>query len=211
MKRLAIIGSSDLGQLIAHHISSDKQYEVVGFLDDWKEKGAETEQGRILGGLNDAISYYMEGLFECILIAIGYKHLAFRKQYYIKIVEEIPVISYVHSSCVIDSTVVLGKGAVVLPGCTIDKGVIVGENTIINTGCVIAHDTQIGPHSFLGPGVVAAGFVNVGQECFLGVHTTIIDNISIASGVQTGGGTVVIKNLLSRGVYVGCPAKRMTK
>jgi serine acetyltransferase len=35
----------------------------------------------------------------------------------------------------------------------------------------------------------------------------VIDNIAIAGGVKTGGGTVVIKNLTNKGLYVGNPAR----
>ena len=38
-----------------------------------------------------------------------------------------------------------------------------------------------------------------------------IDNISIISGVVTGGGTVVISNILEEGTYVGVPHKKANK
>ena len=34
-KKLAIIGSGDLGQLIAHHASEDSKMEVVGYFNDF--------------------------------------------------------------------------------------------------------------------------------------------------------------------------------
>ena len=38
MKTLAIIGSGDLGQQIAHYALSDKQYDKVIFFDDFRNK-----------------------------------------------------------------------------------------------------------------------------------------------------------------------------
>ncbi len=52
-----------------------------------------------------------------------------------------------------------------------------------------------------------SGCVTIGAGCIIGVNTTIVDTLAIADGVQTGGGTVVIKALERPGLYVGNPAR----
>ena len=42
-KRLAIIGSGDLGLLIAHHASQSGEFIVVGFYNDFLEKGTSSD------------------------------------------------------------------------------------------------------------------------------------------------------------------------
>lgn len=209
MQRLAIIGSGDLGQLIAHHVIADKHYQFIGFFDDFRKAGETIGHGIILGGITEAEQLYRNGVFDCLMIGIGYKHPDFRKQCYETFASKIPLGKLIHSSCSIDPTASIGDGSVLLPGCVLDSGVVVEENALLNTGCIVAHDTHIEKHSFLGPGVVLAGFITIGEGCFVGVGTTVIDNITIAPQVQTGGGSVVTRNLSEPGLYVGVPAKKV--
>lgn len=211
MQRLAIIGSGDLGQLIAHHAVCDAHYQFAGFFDDFRKIGESVGCGLILGGIAEVEQLYRDGIFDCLMIGVGYKHPEFRKQCCEDLGRKIPLGKLVHSSCVIDPSVSIGDGAVLLPGCVLDSGVVVEENSLLNTGCIVAHDTRVGKHSFLGPGVVLAGFITIGEGCFIGVGTTVIDNIIIGPQVQTGGGAVVTRNLSEPGLYVGVPAKKCVK
>lgn len=207
MKRLGIIGSGDLGQLIAYHAVTDQQYEVAGFFDDFREPGSVVDGYPVLGGIKDVASSFDAGTFDCLMIAIGYKHFEQRKYWFEYFLDKIPYGKLVHSSCYVDPSGSIGNGTFILPGCIIDRNVIVEDNVLINTGSCIAHDSTVKAHSFLSPRVAIAGFVTIGECCNIGINSTIIDNITIANGVQTGGGTVVIKNLQDSGLYVGNPAK----
>lgn len=207
MKRLAIVGSGDLGQLIAYHAAADGHYDVAGFFDDFKKKGENINSNAVLGGLADILHSYKEGIFDELMIGIGYKHFAMRKKLFETYANEIPIGKLIHSSVYADSSCKIGHGVFILPGCTLDMNVTIEDNVLMNTGCIIAHDSRVQEHSFLSPGVVIAGFVNVGKCCNIGINTTIIDNIIIADKIQTGGGTVVIQDLDKPGLYVGNPAR----
>lgn len=205
--KVAIIGSGHLGQQIAYHIGTDTQDKVVGFYDDFRVKGEQEMGFSILGQIDDIKADYNSKLFDKILIAVGYKHQQFKQQLFEKLSGEIPFYRFVHSTCHIDQSVVLGEGIVIYPGCILDQHVEIGNNTLLNLGCTIAHDSKIGDHCFLSPRVCVAGFVTIGSLSFLGINSTIIDNIYLSSETRTGGGTVVIKNIETKGLYVGNPAK----
>ncbi len=207
MKRLAIIGSGDLGQLIAHHASNANQYQVAGFFDDYKKKGEMVSGIGVLGGTKDISTCFKNNEFDELMIGIGYKHMVFRKKMYETYSSSIPFGKVVHSSSYIDSSCSISNGVFILPGCVLDCHVVIEENVLLNTGCIIAHNSCVGKHSFLSPGVKIAGFVKVKEDCNIGINTTIIDNITINSNIQTGGGTVVIKDLEKPGLYVGNPAR----
>lgn len=204
MKKLAILGSGDLGQLIAHH-APDSNFEVVGFFDDFAVK--EVNQIPILGKVKDVETQFNKGLFTHIIIGIGYKHLTFRSDLFKSLKNKIPFANIVHSSCYIDSSVKLGEGIVILPGSVVDKGCIINDNVLLNTACVIAHDSEIGFNCFLAPRVSIAGFVVIGESCFIGINTTVIDGIQVANNVQTGGATLLTKDIIKCGLYVGVPAR----
>lgn len=207
MTRIAIIGSGHLGQQIAYHIQQDTQEKVVAFFDEFQSKGTLIEDVPVIGGNSDVVSEFNSGKFDAVIIAIGYKHLDFKRQLYLDLKEKIPFYTFIHSSAYVDVSASIGKGTVIYPGCVIDQGVIIGENVLLNVACTVAHDTRIGSHTFLSPAVALAGFVNIEEQCIIGINSTIIDNIRVVAKTQIGGGGVVIKNIEAPGLYVGNPVR----
>ena len=210
MKTLAIIGAGDLGQLIAYHSIADKHYDNVVFFDDFQNVNTIIDGSKVIGGIKDIKSKYDAKLFDELIIAIGYKHLKFKKQLFDQIeLTSIPFGKMLHTSSYIDKSCKIGKGVVVFPGCCLDRNVIVEDNVLLNTSCTIAHDTKIGKHCFLSPRVAIAGYTIIDELCLLGINSTIIDNLHICSFVQTGGGALVNKSITDSGLYVGVPAKKI--
>lgn len=207
MKKLAIIGSGHLGQLIAYHAENCGLYKVVGFFDDYISVGELVNEIPVLGKIAEIETCYEKAVFDEIIIGVGYKHFEFREHLFVHLNEIIPFAIVIHSSCYVDPSCSIGKGVFLLPGCVLDCNVVIGDNVLVNTGCVIAHDSEIEAHTFLSPSVSIAGFVRVGKRCNIGINTTIIDGITIVDDVQTGGGTVVIKNIETKGLYVGNPLR----
>lgn len=207
MKKLAIIGSGDLGFQIAYHAKFDGNFEIAGFFDDFETPGNIKHGHSILGKTDDIEEAFKKGKFDCLLVAIGYKHLQFRHRIFERFYRKIPFANLIHSSSYVDPSCILGEGVVIYPGCTLDMNCRIGNNVLLNAGCVIAHDSEIGSHCFLSPAVNVAGFVKVEPLVNLGIGTVVIDNINIKSQVRTGAGAVVINNLDTPGLYVGIPAE----
>lgn len=207
MKKLAIVGSGDLGEQIAWHAKNDNHYTVVGFFDDFADMAVARHGLPVLGRVADIAAAYKRGAFDEILLAIGYKHFRQRQLIFETLVAEIPFGRLIHSSTYIDPSVKLGRGVVVYPGCVIDMKAVLEDNVLLNAGVVVAHDSTIGAHTFLSPGVKVAGFVRVGNCVSLGIGTCVVDNLKIADNVRTGAGAVVTENLTDPGLYVGVPAR----
>ena len=205
MKRLAIIGSSDLGQLIAHHAQT-AGFAIAGYFDDYKPIGTLVDGFPVLGGIADVQAAYPTQ-FDELIVAIGYKYFSARKSVFEQFSGKIPFATLIHPSTYVDASCTIGPGSCLFPGCVLDRNVVIGNNVLLNTACAIAHDTAIGDHTFLSPRVAAAGFIKIGECCNIGINTTIIDNISIAGRAQTGGGAVVIQDITTAGLYVGIPAR----
>lgn len=206
-KRIAIIGSGDLGQSIAHYGKSNG-YSIVGFYDDFQQ--AESVCGiPVLGKLDRIVDDYAKGGYDALLCGIGYKHFGFRESVYQKyeIENHIPFATIIDKSCHVDPTATIGDGTVLFPGVFLDKGVTLEENVLLNVCVTIAHDSTVKAHSFLSPRVAMAGFSIVGKRCMIGINSTIIDNITICDDVRVGGGNLVIKDIDKPGLYVGNPVK----
>lgn len=209
LDRLAIIGSGHLAQQIAHHAEADNKYQVVGFYDDFQEKGNLVKNGIILGKISSVLDDFQKDLFDFILIGIGYNFMDFRKEVFENFSSKVPFGKLIHSSCQIDPSAQIGVGSILYPGCIIDMNAIIGSNCLLNLGCTISHDSSVAPHSFLSPNVTIAGFVQLEESVNLGVSTTIIDNVKIHTKIKTGASTTVIRDINQSGLYVGTPAKKI--
>lgn len=208
-KNLAILGSGDLGQLIAHH-SIICGFSLVGFYDDFQIVGKKIGLGKVLGNTSEIEKDYKEGAFQYLMIGIGYKHFTKRKEFFeLFFSKGISFPNLIHPTAYLDKSATLGFGNFILPGCVLDSNVILENNVLLNTSVTIAHDSTIKSHSFLGPRVALAGKIIIEECCFLGINSTVIDNISISQGATIGGGAVVTRSITEPGVYIGIPAKKI--
>lgn len=207
MKRLAIIGAGDLGLQLAHLATMTGQFTLAGFFDDTRDAGDVVAGAVVRGGVEAIAGLYAQDQFDCLAIAIGYKHLPARQAIFERFTGKIPFANLIHPSAVIDPTCTLGEGAVIYTGCVLDMEAKIGANTLLNAGCVIGHHSEIASGCFLSPAVCIAGFVTVKPGCVLGIGTIVIDNISIAAGTRTGAGAVVTRNIEQPGLYLGVPAR----
>ncbi len=209
MKKLAIIGSSDLAKLVIHQALESGHFSVLGIYDDFSEMGKSIDGIKIIGTLNDVLNDFKDNKFQYLFVAVGYSRMEYREKVFNQFKNKIPFANIIHKSCLIDSSVILGKGVFLFPGVILDKGVRLGDNVLLNIGVAIAHDTVVNEHCFLGPRVSIAGFTEIGAKCYIGTNATIIDNLNICSGTIIGAGSVTIKDIQEKGVYVGIPSKKI--
>lgn len=209
MRKLAIIGSGDLGKQIAQLASDNSLYEISGFYDDFETIGNQVNGYPILGKIENIQDHFENGTFQELLIGIGYKHMDFRKKLFNRFKKQIPFGKIVHSSCTIHHSACIGDGSILFSGTLMDMGSVIAENCIIYNGCIIAHDAQIGSHSIISPGVQIAGFSLIEEGVNLGIGTIVSNNIKITKGTRTGAGAVIVKDIDETGLYVGIPAKKI--
>jgi UDP-perosamine 4-acetyltransferase len=112
-----------------------------------------------------------------------------------------------HPTACVASSVSLGEGCQIMAGAIIQADASCADNVIINTAARIEHDTHIGAHSHIAPGVVLCGGVIVESEVFVGASSTIIQNKCIGKGSVVAAGAVVVEDVASYQLAVGCPAQ----
>ena len=207
--RIAIIGAGALGQLIAQHLRQSTGWTVKGFFDDFATTGMSTANGPVLGRVEAIREMFEAGVFDALLMGIGYKHLTVRQQIFEALVPQVPFACFIHAAAYVDESATVAPGCFVSPGCVLDVNVSLGPNTFLYPGCVLAHDTVLIGHSFLAPAVRLAGHVVIEPRCFLGIGTTVIDCLQVGPDVSTGGGATVVTNLTQPGTYVGTPVKKI--
>ncbi|MGG4481044.1 acetyltransferase [Paenibacillus illinoisensis] len=113
----------------------------------------------------------------------------------------------IHPTAIIGTGVQVGSGSVVMAGAILQADVQVGRHTIINTSSTVDHDCRIADYVHLSPGVRLAGDVCVEEATHLGIGACSIPGVRIGRYSTVGAGAVVIEDIPSHVVAVGCPAK----
>ena len=199
MKKIIIIGASGHGKVIANIVESNGD-KVIGFLDDDTSK-REVLHYPVLGTVSQAEEYS-----DCeFVVAIGDNHT--RK----RIVEQHPTLKYhiaIHPQAIIDPTVKIGDGTVVMANAVINADSRIGRHCIINTGAVIEHDNRIEDYVHISPHATLCGTVEVGELTHIGAGAVVKNNVLITEDVIMGAGSVVVKDLIEQGIYIGVPVKK---
>lgn len=95
-----------------------------------------------------------------------------------------------------------------LGSCSIDPShcfhITIGNNVVFGPRVrILAHDASSGV--FLGYTRVAN--VNIGSNVFIGAHSIVLPGVTIGDNVIIGAGSIVTKDIPSRSVAVGSPAR----
>ena len=208
MKRILIIGAGDLGQQIAHYVSEISEYEIIGYVDDWATVGNIRRCYPVLGCIDDTEELYRKGVYDELLIGIGYKHFETRKQLFERFHSIIPFATYVHPNCVIDRTAKIGEGVVMLSNNVISMDAHIGNNVFMYSGSRVGNGAIINSHCILSLSVLLGGYSEIEEKCFCGIGSTIIDNVRVANSNFIGARSNVVKNITdSNGIYAGNPAR----
>ncbi|HOG18997.1 MAG TPA: hypothetical protein PKW37_00950 [Salinivirgaceae bacterium] len=208
MKRVAFVGSGEMARHVGHYMVEDRQFEVVGYYDDFTPVGTIVNNYPILGKLDDVEMQYKQGVFDELSNAIGFTRMQYRKKVFERFENKIPFATFIHSSCTVDSTAKVGKGSIVFPQCILYMDSIVENNVFIQISSFVT-DSVVRKHTLISASVTVAGRAEVGECCFIGVGSTISSDVKICNNVFTGAGTVVVKNITEPGTYVGVPARKI--
>lgn len=209
MKKVAFIGSGEMARHVGHYMVEDKQFEVVGYYDDFTPVGTIVNKYPILGNLDDIEKQYKQGIFDKLSIAVGYTRMQYRKEVFERFENKIPFATFIHSSCIIDSTAKIGKGVVIFPNCVLLLDSTIEDNVFIQMNSCFADVSIVRKHSLISATVSIAGRAEVGECCFIGIGSTISSDVKICKNVFIGAGTVVVKNITESGTYVGVPARKI--
>lgn len=116
----------------------------------------------------------------------------------------------IHSSGIVDKTVKIGEGTVVLHNAVIQADVVIGRHVIINTSVSIDHDCVISDFVHLAPGVILSGNVCIGENTLVGVGSVIAPGLTIGKNCFVAAGSVVTKNIPDGAIVRGNPARKIS-
>ena len=197
MRKLAIIGASGHGRVVAD-IARKNGYSEIVFLDD-DENIHECGGYPVIGKSVEA------GMIDADVI-VGIGNASVRR----RIQESIPdekLIILIHPDAVVAEDIVIGTGTVVMAGTVINPGARIGKGCIINTCSCVDHDCEVGDYVHIAVGSHLCGTVSVGNGTWIGAGATVSNNVSICSNCMIVAGSIVVKNIDLAGTYFGVPAR----
>jgi sugar O-acyltransferase (sialic acid O-acetyltransferase NeuD family) len=185
------------------------QYELIGFIDDTKEKQGQTKWGHrvfdrtALDKYKDAKvlavpgspTSYTKRAEHIASLGIGKERLA----------------TVVHPKASIGKNVRLGKNCLIMAGVVITSNATIADHVCILPNTVIHHDAVIGEYTLIGCNVAIAGGTKIERNCYIGSGTNMMNSIVIGEGTLVGLGSNVLKSIPANSKVAGNPAKEITK
>lgn len=202
-RRIAILGASGHGKVVAEIALECGWNEIVFFDDAWPNL---SRNGcfDVVGNTAALVEQIRD--FDGIHVAIGNNRVRLEKfEFFRSRGATLPPL--VHPRSVISKFSSLGDGTVVMAGSVVNADTTISSACILNTGSTVDHDCSIGEGVHVSPGVNVAGGVNIGRLSWVGIGTAVIQCISIGSDVLVGAGSVVLSDVPDGIRVAGVPAK----
>jgi sugar O-acyltransferase (sialic acid O-acetyltransferase NeuD family) len=199
---IVIFGCGGHGRVVADTLKVARA-PLAGFLDD-RPPAAFVSEIPLLGGRG---CLEEPGFLKnhYIVIAIGEARLR-RQLATLVLGRGGHLAKAIHPSAVIASDVFIGEGTVIMAGVVINTGSRIGRFAIVNTGATVDHDNLIEDGVHISPGCHLAGNVICRADAFIGTGASIIPRTEIGTRAVIGAGAVVISDVPSDVLAVGCPA-----
>lgn len=207
MKDIYIIGASGFGREVAWLIEELDEYNVIGFVDDNKEiQDKKINDIPVVGGISFLIDQKEE---TNAVIAIGNPTIRYKIYEQLKENKNIKFPNIIAKDVRLSNTNEMGMGNIICTQSILTVNITLGNFNHINLDCTVGHDVILHDFVTVYPSVNISGNVVVGNYSELGTGTKIIQGKSITENVIIGAGSVVIKDLIERGTYVGSPVRKV--
>lgn len=203
MKRLAILGASGHGKIVAEIAELTGWKEVI-FYDDAFPDVKAVGHWSVEGATEDLIADAER--FSAAIIAIGDNRIRLEKSKYL-ISKKLTLATLIHSSSAVSKYAKIGAGTVVMAGAVVNSFSSIGIGSIINTASSVDHDCVIGEGVHISPGVHVAGGVKVGDLSWLCIGSIVKQCINIGQSTIVGAGAVVLDDVSDGSMVKGIPAR----
>lgn len=203
MKRLAIMGASGHGKVVADCAELCGWGEVSFFDDCWPDKQI-NGAWPVVGDTSSLLARLNE--FDGVIVAIGNNQVRETK---LRVLSAQGAIlpTLIHPSAVVSRYAVIGAGSVLFAGAVVNVDCRIGLGAIINTGATVDHDCALGNAVHVSPGAHLAGGVSVGDRSWVGIGSSVRQLVRIGCDVMVGAGSAVVSDVPDACVVTGVPAR----
>ena len=211
-KRVIVLGGQGDPLTIAKAIidanhRGEKEWEIVGFLNDKIEPDMNLGGFKVLGGLHRVPEflengyYFLNGIYR---IDGNSKRIKRFEGF------EIPdsrLVNFVHPTAYVAPDVSFGPGCIIMPNVCISHEVVFGKCCIVLQGATVGHDNKIADYVHISAQACLGAELNIHKGVHIGMNSTIRENIEIGAYSTLGMGSVLLSNIDPNEIWAGSPAK----
>jgi sugar O-acyltransferase (sialic acid O-acetyltransferase NeuD family) len=205
MKRLALLGASGHGKVVADAALTGGWGAVEFFDDAWPQR-QQNGPWQVKGDSEVLLARLQD--FQGVIVSIGDCAVRWAKHQTLQAAGA-PLVTVVHPSAVVSRYASLGIGTVVMAGAVVNIDTVVGQAGIINTGATVDHDCRLADAVHICPGAHLSGNVQVGHGSWVGIGSAVKQGMTIGQRVTVGSGAVVVQAVPDGVTVVGNPAMPM--
>lgn len=211
-RQLVIVGAGETAEIAYEYFTHDSPYEVAAFSVEREYLEPGERFGLPVVPFDELEARYPPTRYEAF-VAVSYTQLnRVRKRLFEAVkARGYRAASYVSSAAFCWRTVEIGENCFIFEDNVVQHGVRIGDNVILWSGNHIGHRTQIGDHTYVSSHVVVSGYCEIGSGCFLGVNSCLGDRLKVGADCVLGAGAVLVRDAEPGKVYVGNPARPLTK
>lgn len=208
MEKIIIVGGGGHAKVVISIIKKRVLFDILGYLD-FNDKG-EILGVPYIGGDDKLHELFLEGV-NLVALGLGQVDLTQNRFNVVKKIKEIglsfpPIVS---KDAIVNEDVFIDEGSQIFDGVVLNPGAKIGKFSIINTKATIEHDCFVGNFCHVATGAVLSGGVEIGDFTMVGSNAVVIQYKKIISNCMIGSGTVVTKDIVDEGVYIGNPARKL--
>uniref|UniRef100_UPI004049CF5D acetyltransferase n=1 Tax=Flavobacterium sp. TaxID=239 RepID=UPI004049CF5D len=196
MNKIIIIGAgghaAEIRDYITHYnnaVATEKQFEVVGFLDDNENNyKAYSFNEPFLGTIKE------HEVSTNVLYVMGIANVKYRRPIVSSFINKgAKFATLIHPSAIISPSATIEEGCVISHNASVGPKAVIGRFNMLNSRCTIGHDTKMGDFNFIGPQVVFSGFTQIGNDNMFGVNAATIPSIEIGNNNTIAAGMIITK------------------
>lgn len=205
MNNIVIIGSGGHAKSIIDVVEKQLKHRIVGLIDGTPR---DVMGYRVIGDEGSLESLVKAYQIDGALIAVGDNSVRAQVAERVQaLCPDLPFAVAIHPAAIIGRDTVIGAGTVVMAGVVINACSTIGGHCIINTRASIDHDCELGDFVSLAPGVVTGGECRIGAYAAIGLGASLIHGVAIGEDAVIGAGAMVARDIESRAVAYGVPAR----
>mgnify|MGYP003626279035 CR=1 FL=1 len=212
IKKIAIVGGRGNGLVVAQIVEdmakAGHAIRVVGFLNDHEPIGSYIDRYKVIGRPKAWLELEPDISIVFALLTVG--KMEERSELLSNLgVPESRLATLIHPTALVSSNVSIGKGAVICSYVTCQPGSTIGNNSIVRAGANLGHDAEVSDFADIGPNCTLCGYSKVAKGAHIAPNSVVRDNISVGEFGVLSAGSVALKNIEPKTIWMGNPARRV--
>ena len=193
---IIIIGAGGGAKMCIDALNTSEEFKVVGLLDDNVEIGKVVLGVPVVGNIK-SVNKLLEINICNFVIAFGVLE---KRKVRFELYNSLKKIgckfpNIIHPKSIVEKSVELGEGNVILGGSNIGSCVKIGNLNYVNNNTLISHDCLLKDNIHVAPGAVLASSIEIESHVLVGMNVTIYYGLKIGESSTILNGLIINNNI----------------